>query len=180
MKIYTKTGDDGTTGLFGGQRVTKDSLRVECYGTVDELNSTLGIANSEVKNSDLNLLLTEIQNKLFTVGAQLATPFDKKEINTVKLVDEDIVYLENNIDKFEEKLEPLKQFILPGGTKGASFLHFARSVCRRAERLVTLLSKNEKISNLNLIYSNRLSDLLFVLARYENSINNVPDVTWQK
>ncbi|PIQ09028.1 MAG: ATP:cob(I)alamin adenosyltransferase [Ignavibacteriales bacterium CG18_big_fil_WC_8_21_14_2_50_31_20] len=180
MKIYTKTGDDGTTGLFGGQRVTKDSLRVECYGTVDELNSTLGIANSEVKNSDLNLLLTEIQNKLFTVGAQLATPFDKKEINTVKLVDEDIVYLENNIDKFEEKLEPLKQFILPGGTKGASFLHFARSVCRRAERLVTLLSKNEKISNLNLIYLNRLSDLLFVLARYENSINNVPDVTWQK
>jgi len=128
----------------------------------------------------LNLLLTEIQNKLFTVGAQLATPFDKKEINTVKLVDEDIVYLENNIDKFEEKLEPLKQFILPGGTKGASFLHFARSVCRRAERLVTLLSKNEKISNLNLIYLNRLSDLLFVLARYENSINNVPDVTWQK
>ena len=180
MKIYTKTGDDGTTGLFGGQRVTKDSLRVECYGTVDELNSTLGIANSEVKNSDLNLLLTEIQNKLFTVGAQLATPFDKKEINTVKLVDEDIVYLENNIDKFEEKLEPLKQFILPGGTKGASFLHFARSVCRRAERLVTLLTKNENVSNLILVYLNRLSDLLFVLARYENSINQVSDVPWQK
>ena len=180
MKIYTKTGDDGTTGLFGGQRVTKDSLRVECYGTVDELNSSLGIANSEVKNNELNSLLTEIQNKLFTLGAQLATPLNKDEINTVKLVDSDIVFLETNIDKFEEKLKPLKQFILPGGTMGASFLHFARSVCRRAERLVTLLSKNEKISNLNLIYLNRLSDLLFVLARYENSVNNLPDVTWQK
>jgi len=180
MKIYTKKGDDGTTGLFGGERVTKDSLRVECYGTVDELNSTLGIANSEVKTIELNALLTEIQNKLFTVGGQLATPKEKDGLRIVKLVSDDVLFLENNIDYFEEKLEPLKQFILPGGTKGASLLHFSRSVCRRAERLVTLLTKNENVSNLILVYLNRLSDLLFVLARYENSINQVSDVPWQK
>lgn len=180
MKIYTKTGDDGTTGLFGGERVSKDDLRVECYGTVDELNSTLGMVNSEVKNIELTTLITEIQNKLFTVGGQLATPTEKSGLVLVKLVDEDILFLEKNIDSFEEKLEPLKQFILPGGSKGASLLHFARSVCRRAERLVTSLSKNEKVSNLILIYLNRLSDLLFVLARFENSNNHVPDIPWQK
>lgn len=180
MKIYTKTGDDGTTGLFGGERVSKDALRVECYGTVDELNSTLGMVNSEVKNIELTTLITEIQNKLFTVGGQLATPTEKSGLVLVKLVDEDILFLEKNIDSFEEKLEPLKQFILPGGSKGASLLHFARSVCRRAERLVTSLSKNEKVSNLILIYLNRLSDLLFVLARFENSNNHVPDIPWQK
>jgi len=180
MKIYTKTGDDGTTGLFGGERVSKDALRVECYGTVDELNSTLGMVNSEVKNIELTNLITEIQNKLFTVGGQLATPTEKSGLVLVKLVDEDILFLEKNIDSFEEKLEPLKQFILPGGSKGASLLHFARSVCRRAERLVTSLSKNEKVSNLILIYLNRLSDLLFVLARFENSNNHVPDIPWQK
>lgn len=180
MKIYTKTGDDGSTGLFGGERVSKSSLRVECYGTLDELNSALGIANSEIKNDQLNKLLIEIQNKLFTVGGQLATPIDKSEKNLVRLVSEDISFLENNIDLFEEKIEPLKQFILPGGTKGASLLHFARSVCRRAERLVTSLSQKEEISNLILIYLNRLSDLLFVIARYENSVNEVPDIPWQK
>jgi len=180
MKIYTKTGDDGTTGLFGGERVSKDALRVECYGTVDELNSTLGMVNSEVKNIELTTLITEIQNKLFTVGGQLATPAEKSGLILIKLVDEDILFLEKNIDSFEEKLEPLKQFILPGGSKGASLLHFARSVCRRAERLVTSLSKNEKVSNLILIYLNRLSDLLFVLARFENSNNHVPDIPWQK
>jgi cob(I)alamin adenosyltransferase len=180
MKIYTKTGDDGTTGLFGGERVTKDALRVECYGTVDELNSTLGMANSEVNNSELNTLIAEIQNKLFTLGGQLATPTEKSGLIVIKLVDEDILFLEKNIDSFEEKLEPLKQFILPGGSKGASLLHFARSVCRRAERLVTSLSKIEKVSNLILIYLNRLSDLLFVLARFENSNNQMPDIPWQK
>lgn len=180
MKIYTKTGDDGTTALLGGERVRKNSLRVECYGTVDEVNSVLGLALTEIETQDIGSLINEIQNKLFTIGGELATPENKSSINKVRLVNDDILLLENSIDKYEERLEPLKQFILPGGTKGASLLHLARSVCRRAERLVTLLSKNEKISDLILIYLNRLSDLLFVLARYENSINQIPDTYWTK
>ncbi len=179
MKIYTKTGDDGSTGLYGGERVPKDSLRVECYGTIDELNSTLGLACSEIKGAVISQLLLSIQNKLFTLGGELATPKIKVGMNIVKIQNDDILFVENEIDKFEEKLEPLKQFILPGGSKGASHLHFARSICRRAERLVTSLSQKEEISNLILIYLNRLSDLLFVLARYENKINQVPDVPWE-
>ncbi|MCF6270451.1 MAG: cob(I)yrinic acid a,c-diamide adenosyltransferase [Melioribacteraceae bacterium] len=180
MKIYTKTGDNGTTSLVGGERVNKDSLRVECYGTVDEVNSILGITISEIKTKDVCNLLNEIQNKLFTIGGELATPENKKNVNRVKLVNNDILLLENSIDKYEKKLEPLKQFILPGGTKGASLLHNARSVCRRAERLVISLSKNVKTSKLILIYFNRLSDLLFVLARYENNVNEVDDIPWKK
>jgi len=180
MKIYTKTGDKGTTALYGGERVPKDSLRVECYGTVDELNSILGLANVEISDSSVNKLLVLIQNKLFTMGGELATPSNKSELNNIRLVAEDIVVLEDSIDKYENKLEPLKQFVLPGGSKGASLLHLARSVCRRTERLVTSLSENEKISDLILIYLNRLSDLLFVLARFENDVNQIPDIPWQK
>ncbi len=180
MKIYSKTGDDGTTALVGGKRVSKDSLRVECYGTVDEINSILGIAISEIQTKDISSLLNKIQNKLFTIGGELATPENKKDINKVRIINNDILFLEDSIDKYEKKLEPLKQFILPGGTKGASLLHLARSVCRRTERLVISLSKNEKISNFILIYLNRLSDLLFVLARYENSVNKVDDIPWGK
>ncbi len=180
MKIYTKTGDDGTTALVGGERVSKDSLRVECYGTVDELNSILGLVNAETINNSVKELLITIQNKLFTMGGELATPSNKNDLNNLKLVTEDILLLEYNIDKYENKLEQLKQFILPGGSKGASLLHFARSVCRRAERLVTSLSQNEKISENILIYLNRLSDLLFVLARFENNVNQIPDIPWQK
>jgi len=180
MKIYTKTGDDGTTALVGGKRVSKDSLRVECYGTVDEVNSILGLISTEIQNKDVVSLIVEIQNKLFTIGGELATPKNKSDINKVRLVNNDILLLENSIDKYEKELKPLKQFILPGGTKGASLLHLARSVCRRAERLVTSLSKNKKISDLILIYLNRLSDLLFVLARYENSLNQISDIPWKK
>ena len=180
MKIYTKTGDKGTTALYGGERVSKDSLRVECYGTVDELNSILGLANVEISDSSVKKLLVLIQNKLFTMGGELATPSNKNELNNIRLEAEDIVVLESSIDKYESNLEPLKQFVLPGGSKGAALLHFARSVCRRTERLVTSLSKNEKISKLILIYLNRLSDLLFVLARFENNVNQIPDIPWQK
>jgi cob(I)alamin adenosyltransferase len=180
MKIYTKTGDDGSTGLYGGERVSKDSLRVECYGTVDELNSTIGLVNSEIKTESVKKLLFEIQNRLFTIGGELATPTEKKGMAIVKIQNSDIELLEKSIDNFEEKLEPLKQFILPGGTRGASFLHYARSVCRRAERLVTSLAQKEKVSDLILIYLNRLSDLLFVLARFENNENQVSDIPWQK
>jgi cob(I)alamin adenosyltransferase len=180
MKIYTKTGDGGTTALVGGKRVPKDSLRVECYGTVDELNSVLGLTRTEVSDKEINQLLEAIQNKLFSLGGELATPVNKIDKNNTVLNNDDIHLLEQSIDSYEKKLEPLKQFILPGGSKGASFLHLARSVCRRAERLVTSLSKNEKISNLNLIYLNRLSDLLFVLARYENNVNKIEDVPWKK
>jgi len=180
MKLYTKTGDDGTTGLFGGKRVSKDSQRVECYGTVDELNSVLGLANTEVTNLELKKIILNIQNKLFTLGGELATDPEKASENLIKIELSDISYLEKEIDKFDNKVEPLKQFILPGGTKGSAMLHFSRSVCRRAERLVTSLSKNEKVSNLVLVYLNRLSDLLFVLARYENNINHVDDIPWQK
>lgn len=178
MKIYTKTGDNGTTALFGGERVPKDSLRVECYGTVDELNSILGVANTEIIGATEKSLITEIQNKLFNLGGELATPNRKKHLNKVKLVNDDILFLEENIDKYEKKLESLEQFILPGGSKGASLLHLARSVCRRAERLVTSLSQNEKMSDLILGYLNRLSDFLFVLARFENSSNQIPDIPW--
>ena len=180
MKIYTKTGDDGTTSLVGGERVEKDSLRVECYGTVDEVNSILGLIIAEIKTEDVSALLSEIQHKLFTMGGELATPANKNDFNKVRLKNDDILLLENSIDKYENKLESLKQFLLPGGTKGASLLHNARSICRRTERLVFSLSKKEKISNLILIYLNRLSDLLFVLARYENNVNQIPDVPWQK
>jgi len=180
MKIYTKTGDDGTTSLVGGERVDKDSLRVECYGTVDEVNSILGLIIAEINIIHVSILLGGIQHKLFTIGGQLATPENKSDLNKIEIVNDDILLLENSIDKYEKELEPLKQFILPSGTKGSSLLHFARSVCRRAERLVISLSKKEKISNLILIYFNRLSDLLFVLARYENSVNQVSDVPWQK
>ena len=182
MKIYTKTGDDGTTSLFGGNRVGKDNPRIESYGTVDELNSILGMVLTNIDNNELNSIILKIQNHLFNVGADLATPIkDDEKSLYVKRIDKSYIrFLEINIDKFEEQLEPLKDFILPGGTKVASYLHLARTVCRRAERIVTSLSKIEKINNFVLIYLNRLSDLLFVLARYSNHLEGIPDIKWQK
>jgi len=182
MKIYTKTGDDGTTSLFGGNRVAKNNPRIESYGTVDELNSILGMVLTNIDNNELNNITLKIQNHLFNVGADLATPIkeDEKSLYVKRIDNSYIRFLEINIDKFEEQLEPLKDFILPGGTKAASYLHLARTVCRRAERIVTSLSKNEKINNLVLIYLNRLSDLLFVLARYSNHLEGIPDTKWQK
>ena len=179
MKIYTKTGDKGDTSLFGGQRVPKDALRIEAYGTVDELNSVLGLALSESTNLDIREILTSIQTRLFEVGADLATPrsVEKKQVRRVEL--RDVQQLEKIIDTLERELKPLKSFILPGGSGAASKLHFARTVCRRAERVVVRLSRNEDIGEAIIMYLNRLSDLLFVLARYTNSISKVPEVKWK-
>ena len=180
MKIYTKTGDKGTTSLFGGKRVEKDDLRIDTYGTVDELNALIGAAVSEINNQELIEVLQNIQLDLFTLGSDLATPEENNVKFTVPRVTESFVKkLEENIDKFNDKLPELKNFILPGGSKAAALLHLARTVCRRGERAVVKLQKNENIGENILVYLNRLSDLLFVLARYANLVTNTPDVEWK-
>ena len=180
-KIYTKTGDKGDTGLFGGGRVPKYSLRIEAYGTVDELNSFIGLASTEVKDTDVEALLEKIQSQLFTVGSNLAAPeIEKDKSEIIPKVTEDFIKdAEASIDKFEEKLEPLKNFILPGGSKGAALLHVCRTICRRAERKVVELKSKEIVNDNIVIFLNRLSDLFFVLARHENMISSVPDVKWK-
>jgi cob(I)alamin adenosyltransferase len=176
MKIYTKTGDKGETGLFGGGRVAKDSLRIEAYGTVDELNSHIGLALTEVKDKDVKKLLEKIQNQLFALGSDLATPEEKFDVPRItKNFYEEI---ENSIDHFESRLDDLKHFILPGGSKSASLLHICRTITRRAERRAVSLSKKEKISEDIIIYLNRLSDLFFVLSRVENKAHGITDTKW--
>ncbi|MBX2977127.1 MAG: cob(I)yrinic acid a,c-diamide adenosyltransferase [Ignavibacteriaceae bacterium] len=182
MKIYTKTGDKGETGLFGGQRVSKDDYRIEAYGTSDELNAVLGIALTEIKSEEIKDLLIKIQNLLFVLGSDLATPLSHQNIafEIPRITNEDISLLEKSIDFFEAKLEPLRDFILPGGSKGAAIIHFARTVCRRCERCIVTLSKHDEINQNIIIFVNRLSDLLFVLSRYENKYLNQPDIKWEK
>ncbi len=182
MKIYTKTGDKGETSLFGGQRVWKDNLRIASYGTIDELNAILGVCSTEIKTLELKSVIEGLQNDLFTLGSDLATPFEKGNKGfVIPRVDSSFTKrLEDLIDKYDSLLPELKNFILPGGLKGSALLQHARTVSRRAEREVVSLSKNEEITEEIEIYLNRLSDLLFVLARYENYFNNVPDVLWQK
>lgn len=181
MKIYTKTGDTGDTGLFGGPRVRKDSPRIEAYGTVDELNAVLGLARAEALPDEIDALLYRVQNELFDLGAELATP-NAEERGLRSLGAAQIAVLEQAIDRGESQLAPLKQFILPGGNRGAALLHIARTVCRRAERrLITLANMpEEKLASEPVIYLNRLSDLLFVLARWTNQLAGVADVPWQK
>ncbi len=181
MKIYTKTGDGGDTGLFGGPRVRKDGLRIETYGEVDELNAALGLARALGIPPPIDAELARIQAELFSVGAELATP-EPIEHGTALIGPRQIEWLESTIDRHEATLEPLKNFILPGGSAGASALHLARTICRRAERrLVTLIDTgDEPISNYLLVYLNRLSDLLFVLARAANAAAEFPDVPWEK
>jgi cob(I)alamin adenosyltransferase len=179
MKIYTKTGDDGTTGLFGGGRVHKSDLRIEAYGTVDELNACIGLVRSTSQGSSFDLLLEEIQKVLFVMGADLATPLDARTTYMIPRIEErDVFWLESEIDKHEETLPPLTKFILPGGSPAASFLHMARTVARRAERLVVALADIEEIGPFNIQFLNRLSDLLFVLARVANQSLGVSDVEW--
>jgi cob(I)alamin adenosyltransferase len=179
MKIYTKTGDAGDTGLFGGPRVRKNCPRIEAYGTVDELNAALGLARAEALSSDVDLLLARVQNELFDLGAELATP-DPRAKGIAGVSDSHVAALESAIDQAEEALPALKQFILPGGTRGAALLHVARTVCRRAERCVVTLGESEAVSSVAIVYLNRLSDLLFVLARTVNHSSGRADMPWQK
>lgn len=179
MKIYTKTGDDGTTGLFGGRRVPKDHLRIEAYGTVDELNSVLGIALGAAMPETLQPVLRRISALLLTVGADLATPLSPPPRYAIpRTAEEDIEWLENLIDTYEDQLSPLANFILPGGTPAASHLHLARTVCRRAERCTVALAREEDIGTAPLRFLNRLSDFLFVAARLANRLADVDDIPW--
>ncbi len=182
MKIYTKTGDSGETGLFGGARVSKDDLRIEAYGSVDETNAFLGVARACALPADLDAVLARIQADLFTIGAILATPEEAlaKQKSPPVITGDDVQFLEATIDQLELGLEPLRQFILPGGSPGASALHTARTVSRRAERRVVTLGKLGPIPSTVLVYLNRLSDLLFVMARAANRRLGVPDVPWQR
>lgn len=181
MKIYTKTGDSGKTGLLAGPRVSKDHVRVEAYGEIDELNAHLGLARSAGLPEAIDRLLSRIQHELFDVGAELACP-DPEAFGLPTVQPEMIEYLERELDYYEDLLPPLRQFILPGGASTSAMLHVARTVCRRAERrVVTLYEGNpDQISVHVLGYLNRLGDLLFLLARAANSAVNVPDVPWQK
>lgn len=178
MKIYTRTGDTGETGLLGGVRVKKHDLRIEAYGTVDELNAVLGVVRAAHPSQRVDQILQHVQNELFAIGAELATPtpegahFGRIEASHVER-------LEEMIDLCETGLEPLKNFILPGGCTTAAHLHHARTVCRRAERRVVELAETSPVSPQIIVYLNRLSDLLFVLARVENARAGVPDVKWK-
>ena len=182
MKIYTKTGDNGETGLFGGERVSKDSLRIETYGTIDELNSFLGLAIIEVAEPSIKNILQNIQNQLFTVGADLSTPETEKnkKLKITRTPKEFYLNAEKIIDNYESKLDELKNFILPGGSKGAALLHICRTITRRAERKIVALDNKVKIGKNIIIFLNRLSDLFFVLARYENKVSNIPDIKWNQ
>jgi len=180
-KVYTKKGDKGTTRLGGGQEVAKDSTRILAYGTVDELNSVIGIAISFEPSVDVRTTLTNIQHELFTLGGDLCVlEKDKKKWQMQQIKSAHVDALEELMDRLNEELKPLEDFILPGGTKVSAFLHQARCVCRRAESLVVKLSKEEELGESVLKYLNRLSDTLFVLARYENFKNGLDDVYWQK
>jgi cob(I)alamin adenosyltransferase len=180
MKIYTRTGDDGTTGLFGGTRVSKADPRIECIGAIDELNAAIGLARC-CADVAVSPWLAEVQNELFVVGARLATPGDRGEGSRLPALAQGMIdRLEQQIDGAEAELTPLRQFILPGGGEAAARLHLARAVCRRAERLLVALASQQTVEPMTLTYVNRLSDWLFVLARLSNRRSGVPDVPWQK
>lgn len=180
MKIYTKGGDKGETGLFGGERVSKDSERIEAYGTIDELNSFIGLAAAEIEDQKIISLLEKIQNYLFILGADLSSPDTEKnqKQNIPRVTEEFINEMEKEIDYFDSRNEELKNFIIPGGDKGTALLHVCRTVCRRGERRVVTLNKKVNIGQNIIIFLNRLSDLFFVLARYQNKISGIPDKKW--
>ena len=178
MKIYTKTGDTGETSLFGGQRVPKDALRIDAYGTVDELNSLLGAVRSLKPHREMDAILQRLQEDLFVLGADLATPQGKSSSKTPRIEPRHAEELEKIIDSLESHLHPLTRFILPGGAPIGAQLQVARTVCRRAERLVVKLSREERTGSPALVYLNRLSDLLFVLSRYANHLDGAKEIPW--
>lgn len=178
MKIYTKTGDDGTTGLFGGARLSKDHIRIEAYGTVDELNSCIGLLASTINDAEMEGLLRNIQSRLFTIGSNLASQ-PGKDMITPDLKEEDIALLEQSIDKMQDSLEPLKHFILPGGSQSISAAHLARTVCRRAERRCVSLSNTSEVDPSIILYLNRLSDFFFVVARWLAHKEGVAEIKWE-
>ncbi len=178
MKIYTKTGDSGETMLFGGERVPKSHLRVEAYGTVDELNAQLGLARVAGPSPPGDAWLHTVQNHLFQLGSDLATPLAAQPAWLTRISASQVEWLESGIDDMTAELEPLRNFILPGGVPAAAQLQVARAICRRAERATVALAQNEAISEAALIYLNRLSDWLFTLARYENVQAGEPEVKW--
>ncbi len=185
MKIYTKTGDKGTTSLYGGTRVAKNHIRIEAYGTVDELNSWLGLIRDQNINEKHKNIIINIQNNLFTIGALLATPINKetlkngkKRLKIKKISDEHIELLEKEIDRMNDVLPPMTHFILPGGHTAVSYCHITRSICRRAEREVVKLTESEPIEDGILKYLNRLSDYLFVLARMLTKNLQAEEIKW--
>ena len=180
-RIYTRTGDDGTTSLFGGERVGKGNARIDAYGTVDEANSVVGLARSHLRDEPgaerLDPVLGEVQEELFVVGADLATPVDAKPL-VPRIKDEHVTRVEDRIDTFDADLDPLKSFVLPGGSPAGASLHSARTICRRAERLAVQAGTSIPINDEALVYLNRLSDLLFVLARWANKQAGVREDKW--
>lgn len=179
MKLYTKKGDDGRTALFGEGRVSKDHIRICAYGEIDELNSTIGVALSMCKLEPIAKILQALQPRIFDVGTDLCTPDESPARRYVTAIDESMVTeLENWIDEICEQLTPLKQFILPGGTVTAAHLHHARTVCRRAERVLITMNRTRTINCYIIHWVNRLSDLLFAMARYANHLEGVEDIPW--
>ena len=187
MKIYTKTGDKGKTSLFGGQRVLKSHHRVEAYGSVDELNSFIGLLRDSIDDEHVRFFLFDIQNDLFVIGSHLATPPEKENLKSGKhrlsirdIEEKDIVKMEHEIDVMNEQLQPMTHFILPGGAIPVSYCHVARTVCRRAERICVKLNEESTIKQLFITYLNRLSDYLFVLARKLAKDNSVNEIIWNE
>ena len=185
MKIYTKTGDKGTTSLYGGTRVPKHNLRIAAYGTADELNSYIGLIRDQKIDNRTSDTLLKVQNEIFTLGAMLATPPEKEKLksgkerlNIYKISKDDILFIEKEIDHMDQSLPQMTNFILPGGHQTVSFCHIARCVCRRTERLVVNLHEQEPIDELILTYLNRLSDYLFVLARKLTIDNQATEIPW--
>ncbi|MCS6822505.1 MAG: cob(I)yrinic acid a,c-diamide adenosyltransferase [Microscillaceae bacterium] len=179
MKIYTKAGDKGKTSLIGGKQVSKAHLRIEAYGTIDELNSYIGLVRDQPVNQNRQEILKEIQDRLFTIGSSLAADPDNVAMRLPDLKEEDVLLLEREIDAMTEKMPPLRNFILPGGHSSISFTHLARCVCRRAERNVIALSESEFVAPLVIQYLNRLSDYLFTLCRMMHEELQIPEQPWK-
>lgn len=182
-RVYTKTGDRGETRLIGGDKVSKASIRIDCYGTVDELNATLGLVQVALQKApacaELSPVIIRVQNELFNLGAQLATPDPERRAKMPDLREEHTVRLERECDDFNEGLPELRSFVLPGGTQVAAALHLSRTVCRRAERLVVALSESEHVGAVHLTYLNRLSDALFIFSRWAVAQEGADEPLWE-